>query len=63
MQNFQDTLETRKRLFISAFSICITVSLINGKVKYKNPYLFWGRLQHVLGTGFCGVDSTHLDLI
>ena len=27
MQNFQDTFETRKRLFISAFSICMTVPL------------------------------------
>ena len=29
MQNFQDTFETRKQSFISAFSICITVTLIN----------------------------------
>ena len=28
MRNFQDTFETRKRLFISAFSICMTVPLI-----------------------------------
>ena len=27
MRNFQDTFETRKRLFISAFSICMTVPL------------------------------------
>ena len=27
MRNFQDTFETRKRRFISAFSICMTVSL------------------------------------
>ena len=27
MQNFQDTFETRKRSFINAFSICMTVSL------------------------------------
>ena len=27
MRNFQDTFETRKRSFISAFSICITVPL------------------------------------
>ena len=32
MQNFQDTLETRKQSFISAFSICITVPL----KKYQN---------------------------
>ena len=27
MQNFQDTFETRKRSFICAFSICMTVPL------------------------------------
>ena len=27
MQNFQNTFETRKRSFISAFSICMTVPL------------------------------------
>ena len=27
MRNFQDTLETRKQWFISAFSICMTVTL------------------------------------
>ena len=27
MQNFQDTFETRKRPFISAFLICMTVPL------------------------------------
>ena len=29
MQNFQDTFETRKQSFISVFSICMTVPLIN----------------------------------
>ena len=29
MQNFQDTFETHKRSFISPFSICLTVPLIN----------------------------------
>ena len=27
MSNFQDTFETRKRSFISAFSVCVTVPL------------------------------------
>ena len=27
MRNFQDTFEIRKRLFVSAFSICMTVPL------------------------------------
>ena len=31
MRNFQDTFETRKRSFISAFSICTTVPLIMTK--------------------------------
>ena len=29
MRNFQETFETRKRSFISAFSICMTVPLKN----------------------------------
>ena len=29
MRNFQDTFETRKRSFTSAFSICMTVPLIS----------------------------------
>ena len=36
MRNFQDTFETRKRLFISAFSICMTVPLIEIFASY-NP--------------------------
>ena len=27
MRNFQDTFKTRKRLFVSAFSICMTATL------------------------------------
>ena len=33
IQNFQDTLETRKRSFISAFSISLTVPLRNELIK------------------------------
>ena len=33
MRYFQDTFETRKRSFVSAFSICMTVPLI--KVNYE----------------------------
>ena len=29
MRNLKDTLETRKESFISAFSICVTIALIN----------------------------------
>ena len=32
MQNLQDTFETRKRSFISAFSICMNVSLIKSYI-------------------------------
>ena len=37
MRNFQDTLETHKRSFISAFSICMTVPLSFNS--YKNRQL------------------------
>ena len=33
MRNFQDTFDTRKWSFISAFSICMTVPL-NGKYEF-----------------------------
>ena len=32
MRTFQDTFETRKRLFIGAFSICMAVPLSNSYV-------------------------------
>ena len=32
MRNFQDTFETRKRSFISAFSICMTVPIKHVKL-------------------------------
>ena len=35
MRNFHHTLETRKQSFISAFSICITLSLKWPKVSKK----------------------------
>ena len=42
MRNFQDTFETRKRSFISAFSTCMTVPLkfliaINSVIKFDMP--------------------------
>ena len=37
MRKFQDTYETRKRLFISAFSICMTVPL-KPKIVEKTDY-------------------------
>ena len=35
MQNFQNTFETRKRSFVSAFSFCMTVPLICQAVMSK----------------------------
>ena len=32
MQNFQDTFKTRKRLFISVFSICMKVTKLIAKI-------------------------------
>ena len=41
MQNFHDNGETRTRLFISAFSICLTVPLIKIESLLNNIVLFW----------------------
>ena len=38
MWNFQDTFETRKQLFISAFSVCMTVPLWH--LDQSNPQTF-----------------------
>ena len=38
MRNFQDTFETRKRSFISAFAICMTVILIKADRKFYKLY-------------------------
>ena len=35
MQNFQDTFETRKRSFVSAFSIYMTLPLSNKEITSK----------------------------
>ena len=50
MRNFQDTFETQKRSFISAFSICMTVPLnlfwapgvkgLNGDLRKYSTYQF-----------------------
>ena len=37
MRNFQDTFETRKQSFISAFSVCMTVHLILEAKFSKDP--------------------------
>ena len=38
MRNFQDTFETRKRSFISAFSICMTVPIKHVKLIISENY-------------------------
>ena len=38
MQNFQDTFETRKQLFISALSICMTVPLNKKLLVFLSVY-------------------------
>ena len=40
MQNFQDTFETRQRLFISAFSIYMTVPLNEAATKTSFPNVY-----------------------
>ena len=44
MRNFQDTFETRKRLFISAFSICMTVPL-RGVIIFTDAFFVNDRIQ------------------
>ena len=44
MRNFQDTFETRKRLIISVFTICMTVALIS-LVIVVNKKLYGNFLQ------------------
>ena len=47
MRNFQDTFETRKRPFISAFSICMTVPLIfHNKFALAKIQAAINRLHH-----------------
>ena len=38
MRNFQDTFKARKRSFISAFSICMTVPLIIPYISYRGVF-------------------------
>ena len=52
MRNFQDTCETRKGSFISAFSICMTVPLSNELTSKMWTYLilFGNRYRSLLLT-------------
>ena len=58
MQNFQDTFETRKRSFISAFSICMTVPLMTV------IYIYFRRTEVFCKKGvlkdFTKLTGTHL---
>ena len=44
MQRFQDTFETSKRSFISAFSICVGISLNEN----YHPFLYFSSLLEKL---------------
>ena len=50
MRNFQDTFETHKRSFISAFSICMTVPL-------ENPFVIIYQVE--ISYSFKGIDILH----
>ena len=47
MQNFQDGFEIRKRSFISAFSICMTVPLNMLFIKCPNGIFYKHIVQNV----------------
>ena len=48
MRNFQDTFETRKRSFFSAFSICMTVPLIsNHRLYFSTRSTFSVKQQQI----------------
>ena len=52
MRSFQDTSETRKQSFISAFSICMTVPLRRNsqwrsRSKVKMPLNSFGKIQYI----------------
>ena len=50
MQNFEDTFETRKRSFLSAFLICMTVPLKSPKsfVTIFLTFARWGSSRKIL---------------
>ena len=49
MENFQDTFETRKQSFISAFSICMSVPLKSKRFlrKPKRIFVYDPRKHHM----------------
>ena len=59
MRNFQDTIETRKRQFISAFPVCMTVPL-NKLLLLIHKFLFIALSQYTFGFF---IDFRHLDQI
>ena len=46
MRNFQDTFEARKRSFISAFSICMTVPLILKELPENFENIYINKLEN-----------------
>ena len=59
MRNFQDTFETRKRSFVSAFSICMTVNLCFGPNALK---LLQSREDLVRDAFLCGKSYVKMRL-
>ena len=51
MRNFQDTPETRKRSFISTFSICMTVPLTAAKNTCARAFFVATLLKRDSGKG------------
>ena len=47
MWNFQDTFETRKRLFISAFSFCMAVPVIADVPNYEDKYYSSSKVDNI----------------
>ena len=52
MRNFQDTYETRKRSFVNAFTICITVPLMKNffpvALTLNLTFLIYNDLEHFM---------------
>ena len=60
MQNFQDTFETCKQSAISVFSICMTVPLINVKLKKCEKLL--SVLRKIRKNAF-SIDHSYVKLL
>ena len=57
MRNFQDTFETRKRSFISTFSICMTVPLI-GQLGSSWPLVYPHKLLRISYQALAPIENS-----